>query len=72
MKEVTEIIFEIHEAEEGGYWAQSYGHGIFTEADSWEELKDNIRDAIECSFEEGEERPRIVRLHFVRDEVFAL
>jgi predicted RNase H-like HicB family nuclease len=72
MKEATEIIFEIHEAEEGGYWARSLGHGIFTEGETWEELKDNIRDAIDCSFEEGEERPRIVRLHFVRDEVFAL
>ena len=72
MREATEIIFEIHEAEEGGYWARSLGHGIFTEAETWEELKDNIRDAIECTFGEDEERPRIVRLHFVRDEVFAL
>jgi len=67
-----EIIFEVHEAEEGGYWARSLGHGIFTEGDSWDELKANIRDAIACSFEETEELPRIVRLHFVRDEVFAL
>jgi len=72
MNESTEIIFEIHEAEEGGYWARSLGHGIFTQGETWEELKVNIRDAIECSFKEGEERPRIVRLHYVRDEVFAL
>ena len=67
-----EIIFEVHEAEEGGYWARSLGHEIFTQADTWEELRDNIRDAIACSFEESDERPRVVRLHFVRDEVFAL
>jgi len=53
-----EIIFEVHEAEEGGYWARSLGHGIFTEAESWDELKANIRDAIACSFEETEELPQ--------------
>jgi len=72
MKEPTEIIFEIHEAEEGGYWARSLGYGIFTEGETWEELKQNIRDAIACTFDGGEDHPRIVRLHFVRDEVFAL
>jgi predicted RNase H-like HicB family nuclease len=72
MKETSEIIFEIHEAEEGGYWARSLGYEIFTQGDTWEELRDNIRDAIAGSFGESDERPRMVRLHFVRDEVFAL
>ena len=49
----TEIIFEVHEADEGGYWARSLGHDIFTEADTWDELKENIRDAIACHFDEG-------------------
>ena len=68
----TEIIFEIHEAEEGGYWARSLGYDIFTQADTWDELKENVRDAVACSFEDSDERPLMVRLHFVRDEVFAL
>ena len=72
MKEATEIIFEIHESDEGGFWARSLGYDIFTQGDTWETLKDNIRDAIACSFEESDERPCMVRLHFVRDEVFAL
>ena len=68
----TEIIFEVHEAEEGGYWTKALGYDIFTEAETWEELKEKIRDAITCHFDEGDEYPGIVRLHFVRDKVFAL
>ena len=49
----TEIIFEVHEAEEGGFWSRALGHDIFTEADTWEELKEKIRDAVECSFGKG-------------------
>lgn len=72
MIESEEIIFEIHEAEEGGYWARALGPDIFTQAETWEELKQNVRESIECHFEHPNERPKIVRLHFVRDEVFAL
>ena len=68
----SEIIFEVHEAEEGGYWCRALGYDIFTQAETWDELKDNIRDAISCAFDDGEEHPTIVRLHYVRDEVFAL
>lgn len=68
----SEIIFEIHEAEEGGYWAKSLGYDIFTQAETWDELKENIRDAVSCSFDESDGFPSVVRMHFVRDEVFAL
>jgi predicted RNase H-like HicB family nuclease len=68
----TEIIFEVHEAEEGGFFASALGHSIFTQADTWEELKDNIREVIDCHFAHSEERPKIVRMHLVRDEVFPL
>ncbi|HEX9746471.1 MAG TPA: 2-oxoisovalerate dehydrogenase [bacterium] len=68
----TELIFEVHEDEVSGYWAQSLGHNIVTQGETVEELKSNIRDAISISFDEGEEIPKIVRLHFVRDEVFSL
>jgi predicted RNase H-like HicB family nuclease len=70
--EQTELIFEVHEADEGGYWARALGESIFTQADTWEELRANVREATECHFDVPEERPRIVRLHLVRDEVFAL
>jgi hypothetical protein len=65
---LAEIIFLVEEAPEGGYIAQALGHSIFTEADTWDELKEAIQDAVRCHFEE-DERPSLLRLHVVRDEV---
>jgi hypothetical protein len=66
-----ELIFLVEEAAEGGYTAHALGQYIFTEADSWEELKEAIQDAVRCHFEEHQ-RPSIVRLHAVHDEVLAV
>ncbi len=66
----TEIIFLAKESPEGGYEATALDHSIFTEADTCEQLREMVRDAVACHFEEPE-RPRIIRLHFVREEVFA-
>ena len=63
-----EIIFLVEEAPEGGYVAQALGHSIFTEADTWDELRAAVQDAVQCHFEENE-KPSIVRLHEVREEV---
>lgn len=63
-----ELIFVIEEAPEGGYMAQALGHSIYTEADTWEELKAAVQDAVTCHFDD-ELRPAMVRLHVVRDEV---
>ncbi len=66
-----EIIFLVEEAPEGGYTAQSLGYSIFTEADTWDELKKAVRDAVLCHFE-AVERPAILRLHLVQEEVLAV
>ena len=66
-----EIIFLVEESPEGGYEAQALGHAIFTEAESFDELKEQVRDAVRCHFDE-EERPSMVRLHLVREEVLAV
>lgn len=63
-----EIIFLVEESPEGGYEARALGHAIFTEADSFEELKKQVRDAVQCHFDE-DERPAVIRLHLVREEV---
>jgi hypothetical protein len=63
-----EIIFLVEEAPEGGYIAKALGHAIFTEADSLDELKAMVQDAVQCHFEAAE-KPPIIRLHFVKDEV---
>ena len=68
---MTEVIFIVEDSPEGGYIARALGPSIFTEADDWQELQANVRDAVNCHFEEGQ-APRLVRLHFVREEVFAL
>ena len=58
----------VEEAPEGGYTARALGESIFTEADDLAALEENVRDAVRCHFDE-EERPRMVRLHFSREEV---
>ena len=69
----SEIIFEISDDEvDGGYSASALGFGIHTQAETIEEIRDNIREAIECYFDDASTRPSVVRLHFVRDEVLAL
>ena len=64
----SEIIFEVSESPEGGYEARALGQAIFTQAETIEELRSMVQDAVRCHFDEAE-RPRVIRLHLVRDEV---
>ena len=66
----SEIIFSVQESPEGGYEARALGFSIFTQANSLDELKSMIRDAVSCHFEDGQ-KPAVIRLHFVRDEVIS-
>jgi len=66
----SEIVFLVQESPEGGYEARSLKYSIFTEADTLEELRTTVRDAVACHFDKGNS-PIIIRLHFVRDEVIA-
>jgi predicted RNase H-like HicB family nuclease len=67
---MKEIIFEIREdAIDDGYFASALGYGIHTEADSDDELKRNIREAVDCYFDDIESTPQIIRLHYVKDEI---
>ena len=67
----SEIIFEVTEAVEGGYDAKALGYSIFTQGEDWADLKEMVKDAVRCHFDE-ENMPGIVRLHLVRDEVIAV
>jgi hypothetical protein len=64
----SEVIFLVEEAPEGGFTARALGASIFTEADSVTRLHDEIRDAVRCHFED-KQLPKVIRLHFVREEV---
>ncbi len=67
---MTEIVFVVELAPEGGYTARALGECIFTEADTEAELRTAVQDAVHCHFDEGQS-PKVIRLHFVRDELLA-
>ncbi len=70
---MTEVIFLIEEALEGGYTARALGESIFTEAETLEELKVNIKEAIDCYFDDdNDKKPKLIRLHFVKEELITL
>ena len=67
---MSEIIFEVSEDElDGGYSASALGFGIHTEGETLDELRRNVREAVDCYFDESMDRPRLIRLHYVKDEV---
>jgi hypothetical protein len=66
---MNEIIFIVKESPEGGYEGRALGFSIFVEGDTYDEIKENIRDAVHCHFEE--KLPKIIRVHFTKEEVFA-
>ena len=68
---MTEVIFLIEEALEGGYIARALGESIFTEAETMEQLKINVKEAVDCHFDD-EDKPNLIRLHFVKEELIAL
>ena len=67
---MTEVVFVVELAPEGGYTARALGESIFTEADSEAELRVAVQDAVHCHFDEGKS-PKVIRLHFVREELLA-
>jgi len=69
---MKELIFEVTEDEaEGGFVARALGQSIITQAENWNELRENVREAVLCHFDEGQ-APAVIRLHRVIDEVLAL
>ena len=69
---ISEIIFEVSEDEtDGGYSASALGYGIHTDGETVEDLRRNVKEAVDCYFDASMKRPALIRLHFVRDEVLA-
>lgn len=66
---MEEVIFLVKESVEGGYIAKGLGVSIYTEAESLEELREAVKDAVRCRFDDN--KKRIIRLHIVREEVIA-
>lgn len=68
---MKEIIFIVTEDEAGGFNARAVGYSIFTQGDNRRELEEMVRDAVRCYFETSDESPKLIHLHYVRDEVIA-
>ena len=66
-----EIIFLVEESLEGGYESRALGYSIFTQAETFEEQKEAVKDATRCHFEDTA-MPRIIRHHQVKEEVLTL
>lgn len=67
---MSKIVFLVEDAVEGGLVARALGHSIHTDADSYDQLRQQVRDAVRCHFD-ASERPTMIRLHYVKDEVLA-
>ena len=69
---MNELVFEVIQEEDGGFVAESLCENIFTQGDTWEALRENVRDAVRCYFfDQPSKVPARLRLHLVRDEVLA-
>lgn len=68
---MNEIIFIVEKDIEGGFIARALGQGIFTEGEDLSDLKNKIRDAIKCHFDNEKDIPKIIRLHMVIEDIFS-
>jgi predicted RNase H-like HicB family nuclease len=68
---ISELVFEVAEEAEGGYSAECLTENIFTQGDTWEQLRANVKEAVQAYFFDGP-KPQYIRLHLVRDEVLSL
>lgn len=68
---MDEIIFLVEESPEGGYTAKGLGVSIYTQGDTLEDLKTSVKEAVQCHYEGEKNKPKMIRLHVVKDEVFA-
>jgi len=67
---MQEIIFVVTESPEGGFEAEALGFSIFTEGETWSDLKENILEAVDCHFDD--DTKKIIRMHFVKDELLTI
>lgn len=68
---MKELVFHITQEADGGYVAEALGESVFTQADTWEELRENVQEAVEAFYFDSN-KPDSIRLHLVRDEVLAI
>jgi predicted RNase H-like HicB family nuclease len=68
--ELKELFFEAREDKvDGGYTASAIGCGIHTQADTLDELRANILDAVDCYCDKPEDSPTVIHLRLIQEEV---
>ncbi len=68
---MNEIVFEVTQEADGGFVAECLTESIFTQADHWEELRRNVKEAVAAFYFDHPQPPSAIRLHLVRDEILA-
>ena len=68
---MNEIVFEVAQEADGGFTAEALGESIFTQADNWDELRANVKEAVQAFYFDATP-PAAIRLHLVSDEVLAV
>lgn len=71
MQPSDELVFEVTQENDGGFCAECLSENIFTQGNTWDELRSNVREAVEAFFFDRP-APQRIRLHLVRDEMLAL
>ncbi|MBB6147058.1 putative RNase H-like HicB family nuclease [Silvibacterium bohemicum] len=66
-----ELVFEVAQESDGGYIAEALGESIFTQGDTWNELRENAIEAVKAYYFDRQ-MPSGIRLHLVRDEMLAV
>lgn len=67
----SDLVFEVIQEQDGGFVAECLNENIITQADTWEELRENVKEAVSAFFFD-QPAPSSVRLHLVKDELLAL
>ena len=65
---MEELLFEVTQEADGGYCGECLTESIFTEGDTWDQLRSNVKEAVDAYYF-GRPKPRRIRLHLVRDEM---
>jgi predicted RNase H-like HicB family nuclease len=65
---VKELVFEVVPEEDCGFCAECLSENIFTQGDTWDELRSNVKEAVRA-FHLDQPAPKWIRLHLVRDEI---
>ncbi len=68
---MSEILFEVTQEADGGFTAECLTESIFTQADNWEELRRNVKEAVTAFYFDKPKPPSAIRLHLIRDEILA-